>query len=101
MANPNSNMVSIAQARKDLADLVSRASYGGERIILSKHGKAACALVPLSSLKALEELERREDMADRAAVEARRGEPSAPWSRVKARVSSSKRKRAKARDPRG
>lgn len=87
-------LVTIAEARKGLADLVSRAAYGGERIVLSKHGKAACALVPMTALKALEELERREDEADRAAVKARRAEPSVPWERVKSKEGSPKRARS-------
>lgn len=90
-------MVTIAQARKGLADLVSRAAYTGERIVLSKHGKAACALVPLSALKDLEEMERREDALDMKLIEERKDEPAIPWETVKAEMDAAHRKTRKKR----
>lgn len=44
----------MTQARADLAELVSRVGYSGERILLTRHGKALAALVPVSDLEALE-----------------------------------------------
>ena len=44
----------MTQARADLAELVSRVGYTGERILLTRHGKALAALVPVSDLEALE-----------------------------------------------
>jgi prevent-host-death family protein len=46
--------VPVTQARADLAELVSRVGYSGERILLTRHGKALAALVPVSDLEALE-----------------------------------------------
>jgi prevent-host-death family protein len=46
--------VPVTQARADLADLVSRVGYSGERILLTRHGKALAALVPVSDLEDLE-----------------------------------------------
>jgi prevent-host-death family protein len=46
--------VPVTQARADLAELVSRVGYSGERILLTRHGKALAALVPISDLEALE-----------------------------------------------
>lgn len=89
--------VSVAQARKDLADLVSRASYGKERFVVQKHGKAACAIIPMEALKALEEWERMEDKSDLKAIEDRRGEPSRPWEAVKQTLAGgTKKKKARA-----
>ena len=64
--------ISIAKARIDLADLVNRAAYGKERIVLNRHGKNLCALVSIDSLKALEAFEKREDASDRKALSERR-----------------------------
>jgi prevent-host-death family protein len=81
--------VSIAQARIDFADLINRAAYGKERIVLIRHGKSVCALVPMESLKALEALEKLEDAADRRILAARRGEPSMAWDKAKKLLSKS------------
>ena len=88
--------VSVAQARKDLADLVSRAAYGKERIVVQKHGKPACAIIPIEALKALEEWERLEDKSDLKAIEDRKGEPSRPWEAVKRSLSGGTKKKARA-----
>ncbi len=41
----------LAQARTQLADLVGRVTYGGARIVLTKHGKPAAALVSMDDLE--------------------------------------------------
>jgi prevent-host-death family protein len=46
--------VPVTQARADLAELVSRVGYSGERILLTRHGKPLAALVPIEDLEALE-----------------------------------------------
>jgi prevent-host-death family protein len=46
--------VPVTQARADLAELVSRVGYTGERIVLTRHGKPLAALVPVEDLEALE-----------------------------------------------
>jgi prevent-host-death family protein len=75
--------ISIVQARTDFADLINRAAYGKERIVLNRHGKNVCAIVPMESLKALEALEKLEDAADRKAIASRRQEASIPWDKAK------------------
>jgi prevent-host-death family protein len=46
--------VPVTQARAELAELVSRVGYSGERILLTRHGKALAALVPVDDLETLE-----------------------------------------------
>jgi len=53
--------VPLSDARDGLSDLVNRARFGGERVTLSKNGKAVAAVVSLSDLEALEAFE---DAAD-------------------------------------
>ncbi len=61
--------IPLADARDSLGDLVNRASYGGERVLISKRGKPVAALVSLEALMALEAYEDEED--ERALAEAR------------------------------
>lgn len=44
----------MTQARAELAELVSRVGYSGERILLTRHGRALAALVPVDDLDKLE-----------------------------------------------
>jgi prevent-host-death family protein len=52
--------VPVTQARAEFADLVNRVVYGGERIVVTRHGKAIVALVPAADLDRLEQLDRPE-----------------------------------------
>ena len=45
--------VTTAEARDRFADLVNRARYGGERIIVTRAGKPAVAIVSIADLEAL------------------------------------------------
>lgn len=62
--------VTTKEARDQLAELVNRAAYGKERIILTRRGKGIAALVPLDDLLALEQFVRKlEDQSDLEAVQ--------------------------------
>lgn len=50
---------SMAEARKNLAELTSKVRYANERIILTKEGKDAVAIISIEALRLLEELEDR------------------------------------------
>ncbi|MEU6998813.1 type II toxin-antitoxin system Phd/YefM family antitoxin [Nonomuraea sp. NPDC046570] len=52
--------IPVTQARADFAELVNRAGYGGERIVMTRHGKPIVALVPAADLERLQELEEAE-----------------------------------------
>jgi len=61
--------ISTVEAREQFSDLVNRAAYGHERVILTRRGKALAAVVPIADVELLEELEDRIDIEDaRAAV---------------------------------
>ena len=53
--------VPLSKARDNLSDLVNRATYAGDRVVLSKSGKPVAAVVSLADLEALEAFE---DAAD-------------------------------------
>jgi prevent-host-death family protein len=55
--------VSTAEARNRLADLINRAAFGQERIVLTRHGKPVAALVPIEDMEWLEDMENQADLA--------------------------------------
>ena len=60
--------VPAAEARENLAEIINRVAYGDERIVLTRHGKAVVAMVPIEDLEALD---RFQDFLDaQAAAEA-------------------------------
>ncbi|MEV2211900.1 type II toxin-antitoxin system Phd/YefM family antitoxin [Streptomyces sp. NPDC050997] len=49
--------IPVTQARAELADLINRVVYGGERVVVTRHGKPLVALVSAADLERLEELQ--------------------------------------------
>ncbi|GLP64047.1 MULTISPECIES: type II toxin-antitoxin system Phd/YefM family antitoxin [unclassified Streptomyces] len=48
--------IPVTQARAELADLINKVVYGGERVVVTRHGKPLVALVSAADLERLEEL---------------------------------------------
>lgn len=46
--------IPVTQARAELADLINRVVYGGERVVVTRHGRPLVALVSAADLEALE-----------------------------------------------
>lgn len=61
-------MPSVARVRAGFADAVNRVTYGGERIIIEKRGKAVAALVHIQDLQRLEARETAADIRDARAI---------------------------------
>ncbi|MEU1078734.1 type II toxin-antitoxin system Phd/YefM family antitoxin [Streptomyces sp. NPDC005908] len=55
--------IPVTQARAELADLINRVVYGGERVVVTRHGKPLVALVSADDLRRLDELK---DVPERA-----------------------------------
>jgi prevent-host-death family protein len=72
--------VASSTARSEFADIVNRAAYAGERVIVHRRKKPVAAVVPLSDLELLEQLEERIDLED---ARKRLNEPTVPWSKIK------------------
>ncbi|MEO1745353.1 MAG: type II toxin-antitoxin system Phd/YefM family antitoxin [Pseudomonadota bacterium] len=66
--------LSVSEARKSLAEAVGKVQFGGERIIIEKHGKPVAGLVSADDLQLLEDLEDKAlaIMAEEALEEHRR-----------------------------
>ena len=43
--------IPVTEARAQFAELVNRVGYGGEEIVLTRHGKPLVALVPATALR--------------------------------------------------
>lgn len=53
--------VSVAEAKRDFSDLLSRAVLKKERFIITRRGKAVAALVDIADLDALQAVSAREE----------------------------------------
>lgn len=47
--------IPVTQARAELAELINRVVYGGERVVLTRHGKPLVGLVSAADLERLDE----------------------------------------------
>lgn len=72
--------IASSTARSEFSDIVNRAAYGGERVIVHRRKKPVAAVVPLSDLELLEHLEDRIDLED---ARRRLQEPTVPWTKIK------------------
>ena len=62
--------IGVADIRANLADVINRVAYGGERIVLQRRGKQVLAVVSMEDLELLNALEDRADV--KAAKKARK-----------------------------
>jgi len=87
MERPAMAEIDTIAARARFSELVNRAAYGKERMVLTRHGKPVAAVISLDDLAVLERLEdERDAQLGATAVEhwQAEGRPTVPWSTVKA-----------------
>jgi prevent-host-death family protein len=71
-------------ARQNFSDILNRAAYRGERVVVHRGKKPVAAVVPIEDLELLEKLE---DELDVAAARKALKEPGAiPWTTVKKKL---------------
>jgi len=76
--------VTTAEARKNLAELLNRAAYGGERFVVTRHGKGLVAIVPLEDLNFLDRLRTLVEARDfEAALREVSEAGTVPWEEVR------------------
>ncbi len=63
------------EARDRFSQVINEAAYGAQRVVLTRHGKNVAAVVPISDLDLLNQLERIVDVeaAKKALDEAQKG----------------------------
>ena len=67
--------IPVTQARAELAELVNRVGYGGERVVLTRHGRPLAALVPASDLEMLEPADSAEIISATSRIRSAAPEP--------------------------
>ncbi|MEX2548539.1 MAG: type II toxin-antitoxin system Phd/YefM family antitoxin [Chloroflexota bacterium] len=77
--------VSVTEAREDFAELVNRAAYKEERVIITRRGRAIAAIVPIDDVAYLERLEDDYDLQEALRVLNDPDEMAntIPWEQVK------------------
>ena len=83
--------VKAEEARNKFSDIVNRAAYGHERIVVTRRGKDIAAVVPMEDLRLIEQLvEKIEDLIDteeaKAALREAETEGTIPWEKMKAEL---------------
>jgi prevent-host-death family protein len=59
----------ISEARESFSTTVNRVAFGGERVVLTRHGRRVAAVVPIEDLELLEAIEDARDLDEvRAAL---------------------------------
>jgi len=92
-SNGNPARISATLIRDDLATIVNRVAFGGERIVLERRGKDVAAIVSMDDLQRLEEIESAHwsSEADKAlAGAARRGERPVEFEKVERQMDAAR-----------
>jgi len=77
--------VRVSDARQDLAEIVNRVAYRGERVRLVRHGREVAAIVPIEDVSLLEAIEDELDLAAaREALADPKNAATIPWEQGKA-----------------
>lgn len=68
MAQPAPQEIPASEVRGQISEVISRVAYGGERVVISRNGKAQVAVIPIADLERLKQLDgQREARRQRAA----------------------------------
>ncbi len=60
--------MTVAEAKNRFSDLLRRAEYGGERVVVERHGKPVAAIVSTDDLRRLEATDDAADLRDAQAA---------------------------------
>lgn len=78
--------IRISKARESFSETLNRVAFGGERVVLERHGREVAALIPIDDLRLLEELEDRLDVeAARRALAGADREGTIAWDDLRSR----------------
>jgi prevent-host-death family protein len=72
--------LTASTARQNFSDILHRAAYGGERIVVHRGKRPMAAVVPIEDLELLEKIEDRIDLSE---ARKRLNEPTIPWSKIR------------------
>jgi prevent-host-death family protein len=72
--------LTASEARQNFSDVLNRAAFGRERVIIHRGKKAVAAIIPIEDYNFLEQLEDRIDVRE---ARKRLNEPTIPWTKIK------------------
>jgi prevent-host-death family protein len=76
--------VNTVDARAQFSEIINRAAFGKERMILTRRGKEIVAVVPIEDVKLLEALEDRMDLEEaREALSEAKKKGTVSWEKMK------------------
>jgi prevent-host-death family protein len=76
--------LTTAQARAQLSEIINRAAFAKERLLLTRRGKPIVALVPIEDVSLLEALEDHIDIEQaHAAVAEAKKKGTTSWAKLK------------------
>lgn len=79
--------LSIAEAREQFPEVINRAAYGKERVIVTRRGKPLAAIVPIEDIEAMEAIEDQIDLEGAAKARAEAKEKGTiSWETLKAEL---------------
>ncbi len=74
--------IAASEAREKFATILNEVAFGGERVLLHRHGKDVAAVVPIEDLELLEALEDKMDLETARRALAEKG-PRVKWEQLK------------------
>ena len=74
--------IAASEAREKFATILNEVAFGGERILLHRHGKDVAAVVPIEDVELLEALEDKMDLDAARKALAEKG-PRIKWEQLK------------------
>jgi prevent-host-death family protein len=74
----------ISEARESFSTTINRVAFGGERVVLTRHGRRVAAVVPIEDLELIEAIEDARDLDDvRAALADPENRARIGWDELK------------------
>ena len=79
--------MAASEARENFATILNEVAFGGERVLLHRHGKDVAAVVPIEDFQLLEALEDKMDLETARKALAEKG-PRVKWEQLKKELTS-------------
>lgn len=70
MAQSTPTEIPASEVRGQISEVISRVAYGGERVVISRNGKAQVAVIPIADLDRLKQLDEQREARRRRAAQA-------------------------------
>ena len=84
--------IAASEAREKFATILNEVAFGGERVLLHRHGKDVAAVVPIEDLELLEALEDKMDLETARRALAEKGS-RVKWEQLKKELTGAARAR--------